>query len=173
MGVRSIYILFFLTMFSASHAQFNGVEIAVSKNFRMLTSGVGFDPGGNGASLRANVNFHLNKNYIASIGGELGANGIGNYLSSAMGIHRLFDLPGDKFSFSAGLTTQHGFALFYPSGKYMLGIGEVNSLCYHLKKDRWIAMFLEFRYYSSPGYAVISEANSFLDLQMGLQFSLF
>ena len=173
MGLRSIHILIMLLLFSASQAQFNGVEIAVSKNYRMLTPGAGFDPGGNGVSLRANLNFHLNEKFISSVGGELGANGIGNYVSSAIGIHRLFDHPGGKFSFSAGLTTQHGIALFHPSGLYVLGIGEVNSLCYHLKEGRWIAMFVEFRYYSSPGYARISEINSFLDLQIGLQFSLF
>jgi hypothetical protein len=171
MGIRSLYIVLLLGIFSTVDAQFDGVELTVSRNNRIFSHSAGFDPGGNGASLRAHAVFKIYDLYKAKIGAELGANGIGNYLSSSLGAFRPIDLPGDKLSLTVGLTTQHGFAFFYPTGLYMMGFAEENTVYYHFKNGALVGLFVELRYFTSPGYAEISSINSFFDIQYGLKFS--
>lgn len=171
MGLRGIHIGILLLLFSTASAQFPDLELGMSKNYRIIIPGIGFDPGGNGASFRARVNFDMKDLLVVKIGGEMGANGIGNYISSTAGIFKSFDLPGEKLSLSCGLSTQHGFALFHPAGKYMLGIGEENTLYYEFRNGNRIGIFIELRYITSPGYARISPVNSFFDVQSGLSYS--
>jgi hypothetical protein len=165
----TIILVVALGFFQLSAQEKTLIDFGIARHYRLFTDS-SYDFGKSGASLRISTEFPLSAVNICP-GIELGSSTISNYLAGTIGVYHQFPLTNSKFSIRTGINSLHGALLFQQSPLYLFGFSEETSLNISNERNNKLAIFLEARYLSSPGYKEYSTINRFLELHLGIRYS--
>ena len=165
-------MLLLLTIATVADAQQGlSTEIQAWANVRLATPSSGWDPGRNGGGIAVGIRKTLTGNFLASVSGEMGAAGIGNYLALKAGAGMPLEWGASRWVYTPELHVLQGMALARPDPLYMWGLEQTHAIDVRLKDQSGPGLVIGLRFYGFPGYSEFSPIRSFFDLKAGLRYT--